>query len=51
MLGGRGGDEAGGGRDNGDYAGGGGGFGGGRANPGSGPREDFSADLDDEIPF
>jgi len=51
MLGGRGGDDAGGGRDNGDYAGGGGGFGGGRANPGSGPREDFSADLDDEIPF
>lgn len=50
MLGGRGGDDAGGGRDNSDYAGGGG-FGGGRANPGSGPREDFSADLDDEIPF
>ncbi|OYU70511.1 MAG: single-stranded DNA-binding protein [Alphaproteobacteria bacterium PA2] len=51
MLGGRGGDDAGGSRDSGDYAGGGGGFGGGRANPGSGPREDFSADLDDEIPF
>ena len=50
MLGGRGGDDAGGGRDNSDYAGGGG-FGGGRANPGSGPREDFSADLDEEIPF
>lgn len=50
MLGGRG-DDAGGGRDSGDYAGGGGGFGGGRANQSSGPREDFSADLDDEIPF
>jgi single-strand DNA-binding protein len=51
MLGGRGGDDAGGARDSGDYAGGGGGFGGGRAQQGSGPREDFSADLDDEIPF
>ncbi|MDP3855316.1 single-stranded DNA-binding protein [Phenylobacterium sp.] len=40
----------------GDYAGGnggggGGGFGGGQRKPASGPREDFSADLDDEIPF
>jgi len=51
MLGGRAGDDAGGARDSGDYAGGGGGFGGGRAQQGSGPREDFSADLDDEIPF
>lgn len=34
-----------------DYGGGSGGFSGGpRAQP-SGPREDFSADLDDEIPF
>ena len=31
--------------------GGGGGFGGGQRKPASGPREDFSADLDDEIPF
>ena len=31
--------------------GGGGGFGGGQRNQSSGPREDFSADLDDEIPF
>lgn len=47
MLDGRGGDEEGGG---GSY---GGGFssGGGSRNQGSGPREDFSADLDDEIPF
>ncbi len=51
MLGGRGGDDAGSGRTTDDYAGGGGGFGGGRASQGSGPREDFSADLDDEIPF
>ena len=29
----------------------GGGFGGGSRNQSSGPREDFSADLDDEIPF
>ncbi len=61
MLGGRG-DSDGGGRgdrDSGDYGGGysgggGGGFssGGGRSGGGgSGPREDFSADLDDEIPF
>ena len=28
-----------------------GGFSSGPRNPGSGPREDFSADLDDEIPF
>jgi single-strand DNA-binding protein len=52
MLGGRG-DSAGassGGDDG--YASGGGGFGGGapRSQP-SGPRESFSADLDDEIPF
>lgn len=58
MLGGRS-DSDGGGRDSGDYGGGysgggGGGFssgGGGRSGGGSGPREDFSADLDDEIPF
>ncbi len=57
MLGGR--DSGGGGdRDFGDsssYSGGGassgGGFGGGKSNQPSGPREDFSADLDDEIPF
>jgi len=45
MLDGKGGDEG----------GGGGGFssssGGGQRNQSSGPREDFSADLDDEIPF
>ncbi len=42
----------------GDYGGGygggssgGGGFGGGQRNQSSGPRENFSADLDDEIPF
>jgi single stranded DNA-binding protein (ssb) len=35
----------------GGYGGGGGGFGGGQRNQGAGPREDFSADLDDEIPF
>ncbi len=38
----------------GDYGGassGGGGFSSGPARQGSGPREDFSADLDDEIPF
>jgi single-strand DNA-binding protein len=45
MLDGRGGDAE---RDSGDY---GGGFGGGQRNQSSGPREDFSADLDDEIPF
>jgi single-strand DNA-binding protein len=52
MLGGRGeGAGAGGGAGGDDYAGSGGGFsGGGRAQP-SGPRENFSADLDDEIPF
>lgn len=45
MLDGRGGDDEGG-----NY---GGGFssGGGSRNQSSGPREDFSADLDDEIPF
>ena len=32
-------------------SGGGGGFGGGQRNQSSGPRETFSADLDDEIPF
>ena len=50
MLGGRG-DSAGGG---GDYAGassGGGDFQSGGRAQGSGPRESFSADLDDEIPF
>ncbi len=53
MLGGRGGgadsEEGGYARSGGDY-GGGGGFGGGRAQ-GSGPKESFAADLDDEIPF
>src|ERR1700712_5935973 len=52
MLGGRGdGASSGGGAD--DYGSAGGGFassGGGRAQ-GTGPRESFSADLDDEIPF
>ncbi len=55
MLGGRG--EGGGAQDRGGedfgggYSSGGGGFqSGGRAQP-SGPRESFSADLDDEIPF
>jgi len=40
-------------RDEGGYAGGGGGFSGGapRTPARSGPREEFSADLDDEIPF
>jgi single-strand DNA-binding protein len=54
MLDGRGGagDDMGGGDYGGGYSGGGGGgFGGGQRNQGSGPREDFSADLDDEIPF
>jgi len=45
MLDGRGGDAG-----EGEYAGGGGFSSGPRAQP-SGPREDFSADLDDEIPF
>ncbi len=51
MLGGRDGASAGGGasRDEGDFGGYSGG-GGGRSQP-SGPRESFSADLDDEIPF
>jgi single-strand DNA-binding protein len=52
MLGGRGGGDD---RGDSDYGGGassGGGFGGGGArNQPSGPRENFSADLDDEIPF
>ena len=54
MLGGRGeggGASSGGDYDNGYSSGGGGGFGGGSRNQPSGPREDFSADLDDEIPF
>jgi single-strand DNA-binding protein len=51
MLGGRGDrDSAGSGDDYGSGASSGGGFGGGRAQS-SGPRETFSADLDDEIPF
>jgi single-strand DNA-binding protein len=53
MLGGRGDGApagAGGGDDYGASQGGGGFSGGGRAQ-GSGPRESFSADLDDEIPF
>ena len=47
SMGGGGGDYGGG------YGGGGGGFGGGQGqrNQSSGPREDFTADLDDEIPF
>jgi single-strand DNA-binding protein len=51
MIGGRG-DSAGAGGGDGDYGGDRGGFagGGGKAQP-SGPRESFSADLDDEIPF
>jgi single-strand DNA-binding protein len=49
MLDGKG-EGDGGGRDSGDY-GGGGGFSSGPRSQGSGPREDFSADLDDEIPF
>ena len=59
MLGGRGdssGMSSGGGDDSygGGYSGGGGGgssFGGGQRSQPSGPRESFSADLDDEIPF
>jgi single-strand DNA-binding protein len=48
MLDGKGGDA-----EQGDYgaSSGGGGFSAGPARQGSGPREDFSADLDDEIPF
>jgi single-strand DNA-binding protein len=38
-------------RDDGASYGGGGGFQSGRAQQPSGPRESFSADLDDEIPF
>ena len=49
MLDGKG-DGEGGGRDSGDY-GDRGGFSSGPRSQGSGPREDFSADLDDEIPF
>jgi single-strand DNA-binding protein len=54
MLDGKGDGDAGG-REGGDYGsssgGGGGGFSSGPRSQGSGPREDFSADLDDEIPF
>ena len=56
MLGGKG-DGASGGASDGDYggaggfSGGGSGGGGGARNQPSGPRESFSADLDDEIPF
>jgi single-strand DNA-binding protein len=52
MLDGKG--EGGGDRDEGGYAGGGssgGGFSSGPRQQSSAPREDFSADLDDEIPF
>jgi single-strand DNA-binding protein len=51
MLDGR--SEGGGARDEGDFGGGsyGGGGGGGQKRQSSGPKEDFSADLDDEIPF
>ena len=48
MLDGRG--EGGGMSDGGGYSSGGG-FSSGPRNTSSGPREDFSADLDDEIPF
>lgn len=49
MLGGRGGGDD---RGEGDYGGGASNFGGGGSrNQPSGPRENFSADLDDEIPF
>jgi single-strand DNA-binding protein len=56
MLGGRGGADSGmssGGDDGygGGYSGGGSSFGGGQRSQPSGPRESFSADLDDEIPF
>jgi single-strand DNA-binding protein len=50
MLDGKG-DGDSGGRDSGDYGSSGGGFSSGSRSQGSGPREDFSADLDDEIPF
>ncbi|HEX5378009.1 MAG TPA: single-stranded DNA-binding protein [Phenylobacterium sp.] len=53
MLDGKGEGESGG-RDSGDFGGGYSGGGGSSPGPrsqGSGPREDFSADLDDEIPF
>ena len=51
MLGGRDGGAGGGAmRDEGDFGGYSGGGGGGRSQP-SGPKESFSADLDDEIPF
>ncbi|WP_309092792.1 single-stranded DNA-binding protein [Phenylobacterium sp.] len=49
MLGGRG--DAGGGMSDRDEGGYGGGFGSGPRAQSSGPREEFSADLDDEIPF
>jgi len=54
MLDGRGEGGGGGGGDDGyggGYGGGGGGFSSGPRQQSSGPREDFSADLDDEIPF
>ena len=53
MLGGRGGGDDRGDSDygGGSYGGSSGGFGGGSRNQPSGPRENFSADLDDEIPF
>ena len=47
MLDGKGGDA----EQGSDYGGSSGGFSSGPARQGSGPREDFSADLDDEIPF
>jgi single-strand DNA-binding protein len=50
MLDGRG-DGEGGAREEGAYSGGGGGFSSGPRAQSSAPREDFSADLDDEIPF
>ena len=50
MLGGRG-DSAGAAGGGDDYASSSGGFQGGGRAQGSGPRESFSADLDDEIPF
>jgi single-strand DNA-binding protein len=51
MLDGRG--EGGGAREDDSFGGGGygGGSGGGQRRPSNAPREDFSADLDDEIPF
>jgi single-strand DNA-binding protein len=52
MLDGRGGDQDGGGSGSGgDYGGGSGGFSSGPRASNPNPREDFSADLDDEIPF